>query len=217
MIRLCVLGNSHVGALKRAADEVCLQNPDLRLGFFAARSNQTRDMTIRDGRYCPTSPALADQLALTSGGQRDIDPAQWDAFLIYGFGGRRRQGDTPCRFSKALRQTVALERIRNSLLPAHARALRSLSDAPIFAALAPLAAQTGDKPALRLLPPRVESALVQAEICTALGVTLVPQPEASLDGKTATRRDFSRNAAMLEQADRKPQIDPQEHRHMNAA
>ncbi len=217
MMRLCVLGNSHVGALKRAADEVCLQNPDLRLGFFAARSNQTRDMTIRDGRYCPTSPALADQLALTSGGLRDIDPAAWDAYLIYGFGGRRRQGDTPRRFSKTFRQAVVLERLRGSLLPAHARALRSLTDRPIFAALAPLAAQTGDKPALRLLPPRAESALVQAHICDPLGVTLVPQPEISLAGKIATRPELSQDAVTLEQAARETKADPQKHRHMNAA
>ena len=216
-MRLCVLGNSHVGALKRAAEDVCLQHPDLRIGFFAARSNESRDMDIFDGRYGPKSAALAAQFALTSGGLRDIDPAQWDAYLIYGFGGRRRQGDTPRRFSLSFRQAVLLERVRGSLLPTHARALRRLTDAPIFAALAPLAVQTEDKPALRLLPPRTECALVQTEICNPLGVTLVLQPDASLAGETATRPEFSHNAAKLEQAGRAAQTEQQEHRHMNAA
>ncbi len=218
MIRLCVIGNSHAAALKLAADGFCAAHPEARLTFFAAPSRGTEQLQVIEGRYVASTPELAAQLRLTSGGLDAIDPDAHDAYLIYGFGGRGDSGDNPRGLSAAFCRAVVLERVRKSLLPRHMEALRSLTDAPVFAALTPLpSADAADQPR-RLLRHKAEIALVQRAICAPFDVVLCPQPAASLVKGRATRAEFAAGSVPLENA-LKPQAAEHgtlERRHMNA-
>ncbi|TVS03402.1 MAG: hypothetical protein EA407_06880 [Rhodobacteraceae bacterium] len=219
MIRLCIIGNSHAAALKHAAEDFCAEHPDARLTFFAAPSNQTARLAVSDGQYRPRTPELAQQIQLTSGGLAEIDPVVYDAFLIYGFGGRGDRIDNPRRLSASFTRAIVLERVRSSLLMQHSAALRGLSDAPIFAALTPLPAAASNKRRRRLMSHHAEVALVQAELCAPLGVELCTQPEATLVGDQATRADFATGSVPLENAlkAREDWHELSERRHMNAA
>ena len=219
MIRLCIIGNSHVAALKHAAEGFCAEHPDARLAFFAAPSNQTARLAVSDGQYRPRTPDLAQQIQLTSGGLAAIDPEAYDAFLIYGFGGRGHRTDKPRRLSESFTRAIVLDRVRCSLLMQHGAALRSLSDAPIFAALTPLPAAAPNKRRRRLMSHQAEVALVQAELCTPLGVELCTQPEATLVADQATRADFATSSVPLENAlkAREDRHELSERRHMNVA
>ena len=219
MIRLCIIGNSHAGALKRAAPAFCAARPEARLTFFAAPSRDTRQLAVRDGQYRPTTETLARQIRLTSGGAEAIDPLEHDAFLIYGFGGRGDKGDHPRRLSSAFCRAVVLERVRRSLLPQHMQALRALSDAPIFAALTPLPAIDDSARPVRLMPHAAEVALVHEALCAPLNVELCAQPEQTLVAGHATHADYAKDSEPLENAlkHRPEQHDADERRHMNAA
>lgn len=219
MIRLCIIGNSHVAALKHGAQEFCARQPDISLGFFAARSNKTGDLELREGRYAPRTEALADQIALTSEGKREIDPQDWDAFLVYGFGSRPHSGDFATGLSRSFRRAIFAERMAQSLLPRHLSALRALSNAPLFAALTPLHAPSQSARRRRLLRHPEEVALVQATICDPHGAALVPQPEATVFKGLYTRPEYSIGSAPLDDADtaRAPAHDKAETRHMNRA
>lgn len=218
MIRLCIIGNSHVAALKLAATEFCARHPDIQLGFFAAHSNKTGDLVAQDGCYRPLTEALADQIALTSGGLREIDPQAWDAFLVYGFSRRPHPGDFATGLSRSFRRAIFAERIAQTLLPRHLSALRSLSDAPLFAALTPLPAPSGTGRRRRLLRHPDEVAVVQSTCCDPQGAILVPQPEDTQIKGLYTRPEYSIGSAPLDDArkTRATEHDSTETRHMNA-
>lgn len=218
MTRLCIIGNSHAAALKLAAPDFCSAHPEAQLTFFAAPSRRTGQLMLENGVYRAGTPELAQQLRLTSVGQDAIDPAEHDAFLIYGFGGRCDTGDRPRKLSAAFRQAVVLDRARQSLLQKHMTALRHLTDAPVFAALTPLPGESATRKSRRLLRHSEEVALVQQNLCTPLGVTLCAQPEASLVRDRATQARFVKHSAPLENAlkQKEAQHDTDERRHMNA-
>ncbi|TVP70626.1 MAG: hypothetical protein EA339_12775 [Rhodobacteraceae bacterium] len=218
MIRLCIIGNSHVAALKHGAERLRRRHPDLQLGFFAARSNKTGGLAVVDGVYRPTSDALADQLALTSGGVRVIDPTQWDAYLVYGFGGRPQPGDFAQGLSRNFRRELYAQRIARSLLPQHLAALREITQAPVFAALAPLLAQIPKARRNRLLHHDEEAALVQSRFCDPHRAKLIAQPEATRLKDLYTIPKFNARSVPLENAHADQRSRHQEHdvQHMNA-
>lgn len=219
MIRLCIIGNSHAAALKHASAEFCARHDDIQLGFFAAHSNRTGDLVVQDGCYRPRTDALADQIALTSGGLREIDPASWDAFLVYGFSRRPHASDFTTGLSRSFRRAIFAERIAQSLLPRHLAALRSLGNAPIFAALTPLPAPSGSRRRRRLLRHPDEVAVVQSTCCDRQRAILVPQPEDTTLKGLFTRPEYSIGSAPLDDAGkcRGDAHDSTETRHMNAA
>ena len=219
MIRLCIIGNSHAAALKHASSDFCARNRDIQLCFFAAHSNKTGDLVVQDGYYRPRTEALSDQIALTSGGLREIDPAAWDAFLVYGFSRRPHAGDFAAGLSRSFRRAIFAERIAQCLLPRHLAALRSLSDAPIFAALTPLPAPSGSGRRRRLLRHRDEVAVVQSTCCDPHRAILVPQPEDTTLKGLFTRPEYSIGSAPLDDVSkfRGTAHDSSETRHMNDA
>lgn len=219
MIRLCIIGNSHAAALKHAAAEVCARNPDIQLSFFAAKSNMTGDLAVQDGVYRPLTDALADQIALTSGGLRAIDPQDWDAYLVYGFSRRPHPKDFALGLSHGFRRAIFAERIAQCLLPQHLAALRSLGTAPIFAALTPMPAPTGTMRRRRLLRHHDEVAVAQETCGDPHGATLVPQPDSTILDGLFTRPEYSAGSAPLDTAQPAPKQphDRGETRHMNAA
>lgn len=219
MIRLCILGNSHTAALKLASEGFCTANPDAELTFFAAVSRQTRAMQVDQLCYVPQTADLAAQFELTSGGLRLIDPTRFDAFLLYGFGGRTLREDKPTRYSRAFRAACVLARLREDLLCQHMQALRQLTDKPVFAALKPLPSlDDGAKPR-RLLPHHDELTLAQRQLCDRFAVTLVAQPPQTLVEGLATASVYAEGSEPLERSgtQARPPHARHERKHMNAA
>lgn len=83
-MRLCVIGNSHLAAIRLGWDTVAPEFPWLQMTFFGARADGLRDLQVKGGRLVPGTADLADKLAYTSGGLTEIDPAQYDAALLVG-------------------------------------------------------------------------------------------------------------------------------------
>lgn len=76
-MRLCVLGNSHVAALKlgyRGNDAI----------FFASPSRTLRTLQPQAGELISTDPDVRRRLAKSSGGTESIRVADFDAFLVVG-------------------------------------------------------------------------------------------------------------------------------------
>jgi hypothetical protein len=218
MIRLCILGNSHAGALKQASADFCAAHPEAVLTFFAAVAFDSRAMAVQDGQYVPLDDALAAQYEMTSGGLRAIDPAQYDAFLVYGFGGRSLPLDRPRAYSQAFRAACTLTRLQEDLIGPHLQALRGLTDKPLFAALKPLPCPQDGRRPRRLLPHHEEVALAQRHICDPLGAQMVAQPAATRIDDRATHPDFASGSARLVQVAHPdaPAHADDEAKHMNA-
>jgi|GEM_PF-1257358 len=218
MIRLCILGNSHVAALKQASAGFCAEHAQARLTFFAAVSRDSRAMRVTGDSYAPTTDALAAQFRLTSGGAEAIAATAHDAFLLYGFGGRGAPEDRPANYSHALRTATVLARLRADLLIQHMTALRALTGKPVFAALKPLPAVRPDRTPRRLLPQSEVVALAQARLADPLAVEMIPQPATTLIDDLATDPVHSAGSTPLERPARaRRDAHPEdEQQHMNA-
>ena len=79
---ICVLGNSHVGALKRAWDLMPEWHQEYNLVFFTARSNGLGGLFLIDNKLVPKTDRLKRTITYTSGGKSEIDIVEYDLFLI---------------------------------------------------------------------------------------------------------------------------------------
>jgi hypothetical protein len=85
MFRLCVLGDSHVAALKTGWDEIPeAQKAHLSVTYFGAQSQLLEGLEVQERSLITHSEHLSNKLAATSNGKTSIDVGDYDLFLIVG-------------------------------------------------------------------------------------------------------------------------------------
>lgn len=82
-LRLCVVGNSHIGAFKRAWRRIGDDFGDVSLTMFGAPGRRFGDLDVREGRVVAMSMDARASLVATGGGD-SIDLADHDALVIVG-------------------------------------------------------------------------------------------------------------------------------------
>jgi hypothetical protein len=82
MIKVCLIGNSHVGTLKYGVPEVQPEFPQVSLTFFAS-AGTSMDLVVKDGRLCATTSGIRQRMAMTSQTDGDIAPI-YDAYIVCG-------------------------------------------------------------------------------------------------------------------------------------
>lgn len=151
--RLCAIGNSHLAALRGAWD-LGNQPPGLQATWFGAMRDGIARLRLVDGALRANTPDLADSLAWTSGGRREIVLGDYDAFLLVGLGlsftslarlyGANR---TPAQsqelrvrrlVSSAVFDAATTGLVRDSLSLSLARIIRRVTPAPILVLADPL-------------------------------------------------------------------------------
>ncbi len=88
--RLCVIGNSHLAALKLGWDQL-EEAKDARIAaitptFFGAPRDGIRHIALRNGRLVSLNEAVTAHFQRMSNGRSEIDPAAYDGFLLVGLG-----------------------------------------------------------------------------------------------------------------------------------
>ena len=91
VVRVCVLGNSHLAAAKAGWDLIASRYPGHALTFFGAPRNIMKDLVREGGRLVPRSEKLLQKIRRSSGGLDAVELAEYDVFVLYGlqFGPRR--------------------------------------------------------------------------------------------------------------------------------
>ena len=89
--RICVLGNSHLGALKLGWDLIEGSYPGTELTFFGAPRSMMQDLVLEGTRLVPRTDKLTAKIRRSSGGLEAVEIEDYDAFILYGlqFGPRR--------------------------------------------------------------------------------------------------------------------------------
>jgi hypothetical protein len=86
-MRVCVIGDSHLAAIKVGRDKVEQNGGDSLLpSFFGARSQLMRDLKAEGTALVPASAQLHDDMKLLSAGKASIEVADYDAFVIVALG-----------------------------------------------------------------------------------------------------------------------------------
>jgi hypothetical protein len=153
-MKICVIGNSHVAAVKTGWDRIQHEFPRVEMTYFAARARYMRDLRVRGGILEAATEQLRKLIASTSGGESTIDPSHYDGFLVVGsqlglvymlhmFASYRLfgfMGSTPgaTMLSEACFHETARAQIDRSLAICLVRRLRSITGKPICVCPEPL-------------------------------------------------------------------------------
>lgn len=201
-MKLCVIGNSHVGALKLAWDGLRAERRDLEVTFFAQRQGKILTLATEGRRLVPSSEEQRAQLEFTSGGLGVIDTRAYDAFLVYGLFHRPPLTEDGSPYSRAVREAATLDRATRSNAYRMVRRLRRITRRPIFVGLSPLRANIEGAPLPPpLLPYSEECDLLDRQVFAPLGARLVRQPPETVVDDRSTAVEFSPGSVKLDLGD----------------
>lgn len=224
-MRLCVVGNSHMGSLKLAWDDLAPARPDLTVGFFGLPAGGLRALAPEaDGRLGVADPAHRRLLAQVTGGDPLLDPLAWDGFVLVGLAVNLRQADPALwpdrRLSSALRAALVRARFAPTTMAHVLGLLRARTACPVWLVPQPAARRRPDE-AAPVLPPHAPThaeALADFRLALEDGATrLVAQPEDTLQDGFWTDARYGEGAVGLATATGARAKDAGDHGHMNAA
>lgn len=221
MTRVCIIGDSHLAAVKLGWPRISAEFPAIAPTFFGAPITHLDDFVVRDGRLIAASETLEKFLHQTSGGKPVIDGA-YGLYLVCGMGASfPRAAAVFKRYMARMardRQTIPLGQLPDQRLIrfcaqalAEAEAfkllakLRQITDAPIGVMGTPL--PSAEKLAtmfarIRLHLDEARTARIFAlafwRAAKDANATFLDQPAETL-GETAltTHPDFFRNAVRM--------------------
>lgn len=83
-VRLCIIGNSHLAALRTAWDAVGIAHPEVKATFFALGFDRWDGVVMDSERIVARGEAARRAFALSSGGHTEIVFRDYDWFLVHG-------------------------------------------------------------------------------------------------------------------------------------
>jgi len=215
-MHICVIGNSHIAALKLGWDEISKNFPHIDLRFFGAPSNALKDLTVSGSRLLPGNEKLAKMLQVTSGGDPVVEVGDYDAFLFYGLGFTITPIDS--RLSQAVTRAYCHELANRSLNARLTRLIQSIVSVPVYTGHVPLQANIGPIHPASYMSYGVMCEHIR-ESLIARGVTFIQQPPSTVDLEIRTKALYTKNSARLNviSQDAVPLLHPDEDtKHMNA-
>ncbi|HMZ06051.1 MAG TPA: hypothetical protein PK078_00415 [Anaerolineales bacterium] len=208
MTNICILGNSHVGSLKRGWDAIYNDYQQIRITFFAQRSDGIEGLIVHDGKLIPNNEDLMNALAFTSGGKTDILPDDYDVFIIYGVGAHVNFDIHSQFYSRTVIESTIKDLVVDTLSFKLLQRLRKITSKPIYIGHMPLLAATQVQ--LEASPndylARVE--LINEIIYRPFHAEMVKQPVFTIVNGNNTHPKFSKDSKRLAIGD---QYDDQHH------
>jgi hypothetical protein len=82
-VKICIIGNSHIAALKKAVEHGALDGADVEIVFFGAPGKNFSELRVRDGIVCGPATLREMFLLVSEGRYTQIDPAEFDVVVVY--------------------------------------------------------------------------------------------------------------------------------------
>lgn len=143
-MKICVIGNSHVAAIK-LAHEALGPNPPHKMTFFAGLGRRIASFNASNGLLIPPADdhKIKFAISVTSGGLTEIDPALYDQILIIGMsGGLHKMVSTVSRpLSEGAKACATKDYWQAAQLPSLLQNLRKITQKPICIGAPPLLAE----------------------------------------------------------------------------
>jgi hypothetical protein len=219
-VSLCVIGNSHIAALKLGWEVIRKRVKGVEITFFGSAGRGIADLVLSEGRLVPSTEKLRQSLAYTSEGRETIDCSAYDLFCLAGMVscrwvgfslkshcpmGEGRENDARDLVSAPFVRQVARSLIDQSVALQTARKIRAATTAPILIMPAPL-------PSIRILKrEKTARQFVGVEYlepifgdemnraAAALDSRYLPQPPETRQGAIFTKNIFSVGSVRLTQ------------------
>ncbi len=196
-MKICVIGNSHVGALKRAWDEIKGNYPQQRIIFFAQRGDGLEELAAHNGKLTPNNEELTKSLEFTSGGSKEIAPEDYDMFVIYGVGATAYFIDNNQFYSRSAMQRALHDILDPTLSFKLLKRLRSITDKKIFVGHCPLPAAKEVASNTRPNAYIAGLKLINDIIYHPLNAELIGQPLSTIVNEKHTHPDLSKDSKRL--------------------
>ena len=200
-MKVCVLGNSHVSALKLAWDELAATYSSINIDFFAAKGKSLGGLSVAGDKLVAGKPSLKKSIAYTSGGKESVSVSEYDAFLVYGLTFKPPILDR--RLSQAVISDCCIDNYRLSVNGQLAEMVRTISSVPVLAGHAPFPTRLNEKQ-------HPSEAVPYATVLDILnsefeddGFAFVPQPEQTIEEEWTTMSAFAVGAPRLVTAEHK--------------
>jgi len=196
-MKIAVIGDSHIGALKRAWDQVSARHGNVEIVFFGARAMLIGDLRLDGDRLTPTVPRLESSLRYTSGGRCEIRPGEFDSILLYGMGARPYFLDQTTFYSKQVLwravQDVVLDTLSFRLL----ELVSSIYRQRIYVGHNPLMASSGEAQQDGTSEYLAGISLLNASIYEPRRALLLPQPIDTIVNGRNTHVDYAKGSRRL--------------------
>ncbi|WP_198036700.1 hypothetical protein [Halomonas sp. GT] len=202
-MKICVIGNSHVGALKRAWKSMPDRHSSATITFFASRGKSLEGLVADGGKLIPETEALKKSLEFTSGGKQLIDPDEYDIFLVYGLSARGLFISPKRHYSFAVLKQAAFDHVDGTLSFNLVRKIRELTEKTVFVGHNPLGAFRGVE--FKVVEP--EAYLFGLEVAndfvySSIDSELVAQPSYTIVSGRFTHPSFSKGSKRLSIGDK---------------
>lgn len=197
-MRLCVIGNSHAGSLKRAWDQNERWKRDFDLEFFAARGRGLEGCTRKEQEIIPVWEKTERSFEFTSGGRTRIDLDRYEAFVIFGAHSHPYFQAPDAFFSDAAVERALLDLCEGKAFFHMLKLLNGVSPRPVIIGHTPLAAANLDV----RLSQKTENyhfgiSLINERLLRAMGGVMVAQPEATIVNGENTELSYSKGSRRL--------------------
>lgn len=193
-VRICVIGNSHVGALRRGWDALKAERDDVQPVFFASPGRSLAGLQRQGTRLVPALPGVARYLALTSGGLSEIELGEFDAFVLVGMAFLMPRPDR--RHTLAVIRATCEDAWTTSISASLVALIRASSGVPLLVAHNPLPSARQPNAHLRPLGYAETMDVMQNDVMPP-AVQLLPQVAETRADDWLTRPEFLAGATTL--------------------
>ena len=217
MKTLCVIGNSHIAAIRLGWLAISHEYPDTEVIFFGAPGNKAENMEIVGGRLAAKNEEAVKWFKKFSG--RSSISGQYDAYAICDLGIKiklaldfcsiyRSEGqavDDRIPISESCLHAALLGSLRNTFAVATITKLRQITDAPIALIPAPMRSIEHPDPTRKKFEQNGEDILIAGAFGTALcllakelNLRLFHTPGAVLSSPFRTKSIYTRARSFIE-------------------
>lgn len=137
---VCVIGNSHVGALKRGWDRISRTRRNIELVFFCQRGMGLKGLNCEGSALVPDNDFLKRAIMFTSGGRDRIDVNEFDAIVLYALGANPFFRDESRFLSKKVIKQALHDSLTQSLAFELLIKIREISGKTVYIGHTPLPA-----------------------------------------------------------------------------
>jgi hypothetical protein len=237
MKRVCIIGDSHIGALQSGWRALGDEFPDIEVTSFGAPRPLFDELQVSGRRLVPASERLREYFVRTSGGEAEISGA-YDRYLVCGLSWAMRlllpsigkfrsedlvvDGRVP--LSNDCYDRVMKGLLRDSLTMRTLKNLRTITDRPIAVIPAPMPSDMIPAPVYRRFCDSGDAQPIAACFLSAaaavakdVDVELIRQPPETLSNPIQTLQIYKRGSVRTFQGNLDIEHGEDDHQHMNAA
>lgn len=197
-MNICIIGNSHVGALKRAWD--CFpseRKATLNITFFAVGSKGMKYLEAKEGKLVSKNKNLTDALIYTSGGKSEIIPSEYDIFLLYGLFAKAYFNENSSLYTKAALNCALNDTVTDQLSFEVLLKLRSITEKKIYVGHNPFKASLSDTSTLVHDGYLTGLELLNEVVYKKYNSEILPQPLVTICNKKFTNPIYTKNSKKL--------------------